>query len=166
VPKLETWLRSLLPWSLTQKILTFGFELLASVRQLLQKPLLLLLVMAHSTYIWVCDILLMYFALLSIGVVAPLSVSAVTAMIADLAAAVPIVPGAMGQFEGAALFTLSLFNINPSDSSLMLLINRFISFWSFILFSGLITYLFGFAQALKMDTLSPSEATPKPQPGE
>ncbi len=35
----------------------------------------------------------------------------------------------------------------------MILLNRFVSFWTFILVSGAVTYLFGFSQALNPDKL-------------
>lgn len=148
IPRLETWFLSLSSWSFYQKIIRFGFELLASIRQLGQSPSLLLLVIGQSIYIWLCDVFLMYFIFLSIGVVTPLSVSASSSMIADLAAAIPIIPGAVGQFEGAALGVLSLFEISLEASSLMILLNRFISFWTFIIVSGAVTYFFGFSQVL------------------
>jgi uncharacterized protein (TIRG00374 family) len=95
----------------------------------------------------------MYFVFLSIGATAPLSVSAFTSMTVDLAAAVPIIPGALGQVEGTALGVLSIFDIGTQQSSLMILLNRFVSFWSFILVSGAITYFFGFSQALQPEQL-------------
>jgi hypothetical protein len=38
--------------------------------------------------------------------------------------------------------------VPASEASLVVLLNRFISFWTFILFSGLVTYLAGFGRAL------------------
>jgi len=38
---------------------------------------------------------------------------------------------------------LALFAVPASQASLAVLLNRFISFWTFILFSGLVTYLTG-----------------------
>lgn len=156
-PRLETWLKSLFRWSLYQRGLDFGFALLGHIRRLGQSPVLLVGLGMQSLYIWLCDILLMFFALRSVSGAGELSIAAVAAMLADLAAAVPLVPGAMGQFEAAALFTFSLFNISPDIASLTLLINRFISFWTFIIFSGLVTYVFGFSQALQLGRLRNEE---------
>ena len=161
VPRLEGRLVNLLPWSVYRKAARFGFDLLGSLRLLGRRPRLLATVAAQSVYIWLCDVLLMHLSLLSIGVAAPLSVSAFTAMAVDLAAAVPIVPGALGQFEGTALGLLSLFGIGAAQSSLVILLNRFISFWSFLAVSGAATYAFGFAQALQADELG---AEPPPPP--
>jgi hypothetical protein len=152
-PQLETWFLNLLPWTLYQKLARFGFDMLVSIRRLGQNPTLLLTVAGQSLYIWLCDVFLMYFVFLSIGATAPLSVSAFTSMTVDLAAAVPIIPGALGQVEGTALGVLSIFDIGTQQSSLMILLNRFVSFWSFILVSGAITYFFGFSQALQPEQL-------------
>ncbi len=152
-PNLETWLRNRFTRPPYQNLISFIFELLGSVRRLGQKPGLLMTVGVQSLYIWLCDVFLMYFIFLSIGAAPPFSISAFTSMIVDLAAAVPIMPGAIGQFEGTAVGVLSLFNISLQQSSLMVILNRFVSFWSFIIVSGLITYLFGFAQALNPEAL-------------
>ena len=152
-PQLEDFFIRLLPWSLYKKTVHFGFELLNSIRQVGKSPELLLLLTAQSLYIWLCDIFLMALVFCSIGASVPFSVSAFTAMAVDLAAAVPIIPGALGQVEGTALGLLSLFQIPAAQSSLMVLLNRFISFWTFILVSGAVTYLFGFSQALNPDKL-------------
>ncbi len=152
-PQFEGFFLRLLPWQLYRKGVRFGFELLASIRRLGENPRLLLTVAGQSGYIWLCDVFLMYFALLSAGIVAPLSVAAFTGMTVDLAAAVPIIPGALGQVEGTALGVFSLFQIAPAQSSLVILLNRFISYWTFIIVSGAVAYFFGFSQAFKNDEL-------------
>jgi uncharacterized protein (TIRG00374 family) len=103
----------------------------------------LLLVAVQSLYIWLCDVLLAYLLLRGIGAPLSLTVAAFTAMAADLAVTVPITPGAVGQFEAAFVGLLALFAVPTSQASLAVLLNRFVSFWTFILFSGLVTYLAG-----------------------
>lgn len=164
MPKLEVWLINLFPWPLYKKLVGFGFNLLENIRQLGQKPGLLLVVVGQSFYIWLCDVFLMYFVFRSIGEMPLFSVSAFASMVVDLAAAVPIIPGAIGQVEGTAVGILSLFDISPQQSSLMIIINRFISFWTFIIVSGIMTYLFGFAQTLKTEALSEKQAFPERVP--
>lgn len=161
IPKVEVWLINLFPWPLYQKLAGFGFDLLGSIRQLGQKPGLLLVVVGQSLYIWSCDVFLMYFVFRSIGEIPLFSVSAFASMVVDLVAAVPIIPGAIGQVEGTALGILSLFDISPQQSSLMIIINRFISFWTFIIVSGIMTYLFGFAQTLKPEGLPEKQTLPE-----
>ncbi len=157
-PKIEQKLRLLTTWLLYQKMLTFFFELLASIRQLGQNPILLTYLFLQSIYIWLCDVALMYFGFLSIDAVIPINVVTFTAMATDLASAVPIIPGAVGQFEATALGIFALFQVNHQQSSLVILLNRFISFWSFIIVSGFIAYWFGFSQVLKSNkTMSGTE---------
>ncbi len=154
-PQLETRLLHLLSWNLYQKAIHFGFNLLHSIRQLRKHPSLLLVVVGQSIYIWLCDVFLMYFVFLAIGIVAPVSIAAFTSMAVDLAAAVPIIPGGLGQVEGTALGVLHLFQIGVQQSSLMILLTRFISYWTFIIVSGAVAYFFGFSQVINIQRAPP-----------
>jgi len=150
MPRLEGRPAGLWGWPPYQKTIRFGFDLLGSIRQLGRSPALLVWVVLQSVYIWLCDIFLMAFVFLSLGASVGLSVTAFVSMAVDLAAAVPIAPGAVGQFEGTALGLFSLFQIDPGVGGPVILLNRFISFWTFIIVSGIITYVFGFSQALQL----------------
>ncbi|MFQ5614548.1 MAG: YbhN family protein, partial [Anaerolineae bacterium] len=153
VPGLEERFLRLSGWPFYQKLVGFGFELLNSIRAIGRQPRLLALVAAQSFYIWFCDIFLTFFIFRSLAQAIALSVAAFISMTIDLAAAVPLVPGALGQVEATALGLLALFAVEPATGSLMILLNRAISFWTFILVSGLVTYAFGFARALNADAL-------------
>lgn len=153
VPGLEGWLLRLSGWSLYQKAVRFGFELIHSVRTIGRQPRVLALVALQSFYIWACDIFLTFFIFRSLAQTIALGIAAFISMAIDLAAAVPLVPGALGQVEATALGLLALFQVDPATGSLMILLNRFISFWTFIVVSGLVTYLFGFARVLNADAL-------------
>jgi uncharacterized protein (TIRG00374 family) len=148
VPRLESWLAGLAAWPLYQKALRFGFDLLCSVHALGRQPAALLVVAAQSAYIWLCDALLAYLLLGGLGYPVSPPVAAFTAMAADLAVTVPLTPGAVGQFETAFVGLLALFAVPASQAGLAVLLNRFISFWTFIVFSGLVTYLSGLNRAL------------------
>jgi uncharacterized protein (TIRG00374 family) len=148
VPRLESWLAGLVTWPLYQKALRFGFDLLRSVRELGRQPAALLVVAAQSVYIWLCDALLAYLLLGGLGYPVSPPVAAFTAMAADLAVTVPLTPGAVGRFETAFVGLLALFAVPASQAGLAVLLNRFISFWTFIVFSGLVTYLSGLSRAL------------------
>jgi len=152
-PQLESFFAKLWSWKIYQKAVKFGFELLANIRKLGKNPRLLGSVLGQSFYIWACDVFLMYFVLLSVGVIAPVSLAAFVSMTVDLAASVPIIPGALGQVEGTALGLFSLFQISAEKSTLTILLNRFISYWTFIVVSGAVAYFFGFSKALKNDEL-------------
>jgi len=146
VPHARGWLIALFKWPLYRKVMNFGFDLLDSVRDLGQHPFTLLVVAAQSLYVWLCDVFLAYLLLHGLGIPLPLPVAAFTALAADLAVTVPITPGAVGQFEAAFVGLLALFAVPASEAGLAVLLNRFISFWTFILFSGLVTYLAGFGR--------------------
>jgi uncharacterized protein (TIRG00374 family) len=148
VPRTEGYLTGLFAWPLYQKAVHFGFELLRSIRDLSRHPRVLLVVATQTLWIWACDVLLAYLLLRGLGRPLPLGTAAFTAMAADLAVTVPITPGAVGQFEAAFVGLLALFGVSATQASLAVLLNRFISFWTFILFSGLVTYLAGFSRML------------------
>jgi uncharacterized protein (TIRG00374 family) len=179
IPSFEGWLRrpgrleAMVPatiWSLYQKALDFGFNLIHSVRALGQHPFALSLVLVKSLYIWLCDSLLIYFVLISIGAASPLSVSLFAGMLSDLVAAVPITPGALGQFDFTLRGLLMLFDLTSTQSSLTVLLLRFVSLWSFLLIGGAVTYIFGFSRALNLNgqaastnkALSTAASTPNP----
>jgi hypothetical protein len=154
VPRLEIWLIGLAHWPVWHQALRFGFALLHSIRDLGRYPAVLLVVTGQSLYVWLCDVFLAYLLLQGLGTRLPLGVAAFTAMGADLAVTVPITPGAIGQFEAAFVALLALFAVPAAQASLAVLLNRFISFWTFILFSGLVTYLAGFSRVLSARDVS------------
>lgn len=160
VPNIEGWLRQpgwvghtvparLRPWY--QKVVDFGFSLIHGVRDLGQKPVALLAIVAESFGLWLGDALIVHFVLFSLDLPVSFSVSLFSAMVGVLATIVPLMPGALGQFEAALISVLALVGISTADSSLTALLVRFISLWSFIPVSGLITYIFGFSRALNFN---------------
>ena len=148
VPRAEVWLPDLFTWPFYQKAARFGFDLLHSVRDLGRHPAALFVVAAQSLYVWSCDVGLAYLLLRGLGTPLSLPVAAFTAMAADLAVTVPVTPGAVGQFEAAFVGLLALFAVPASQASLAVLLNRFISFWTFIVFSGLVTYVSGLSRVV------------------
>jgi uncharacterized protein (TIRG00374 family) len=160
VPRAEGWLAGRLQWPLYRKALRFGFDLLRSIRDLGRHPKVLLVVITQSLYVWLCDVFLAYLLLRGLGTPLPLAVAAFTAMAADLAVTLPITPGAVGQFEAAFVGLLALFAVPASQAGLAVLFNRFISFWTFIVFSGLVTYLAGFNRILTAENVWTDGAQP------
>lgn len=159
VPHARGWLTGLVRWPLYQKVVNFGFDLLDSIRKLGQHPATLLVVAAQSLYVWLCDVFLAYLLLHGLGIPLPLPVAAFTALAADLAVTLPVTPGAVGQFEAAFVGLLALFAVPASEAGLAVLLNRFISFWTFILFSGLVTYLAGFGRILTTREAWPAKSS-------
>lgn len=171
VPSIEGWLRQpgwawrVMPPAvrpLYQKAVNFGFALIHGVRDLGQKPLALAAIVAESFCIWLFDALIVHLVLFSLGYSVSFGVSLFSAMIGVLATIVPLMPGALGQFEAAIISLLTLLGISTADSSLTALLVRFISLWSFIPVSGLVTYLFGFSRALSFNSkgLDTAETAP------
>lgn len=163
IPSIEGWLRQpgwlwrLLPrriQPLYEKVVDFGFALVHGVRDLGQKPLAMAAIVAESFGIWLLDALIVHLVLFSLNLQVPFSVSLVSAMIGVLATIVPLMPGALGQFEAGVISVLTLLDVSTADSSLTALLVRFISLWSFIPISGLITYIFGFSRALSLNSKS------------
>jgi uncharacterized protein (TIRG00374 family) len=178
-PSLERWLRHPFPgWQtltrftspphksgvLYQKTLDFTFSMIHGVRTLGKHPLILTLVLVESLYIWVGDALLVYFALVSINAAAPLAVTLFSMMVSDLIAAVPLTPGAIGQFEVALAGILTLLGVGRADSTLAVILLRLVSLWTLIPVSGLITYFFGFSRMfnLKVNAFQNEPPTPTP----
>ena len=160
IPGIESWLRELslfektLPdkvWSIYQKVLDFGFSLISGVRILFKKPVALAVVVGQSFFVWLWDALMVYFVLLSLGIVKPFSVSLFTAMISDLVTAVPITPGSLGQFDATMIGLLTLFGLTIAEASMSALLLRVVQLWTFILISGIVTYIFGFSRALDLN---------------
>jgi uncharacterized protein (TIRG00374 family) len=176
-PGLEKWLRrpgwlaTILPaklWSLYQKGLDFGFNLLNAVRALGRNPLALTLVVLESLYIWLCDALIIYLGLLSLNAAAPLSVSLLAGMVSDLSVAVPLTPAGLGQFEAVLVWLLTLLGVATASASLTVLLTRLVSFWSFLLIGGIVTYSFGFARVLHLrgqNSTALTESPPNPAEG-
>lgn len=153
-PTVVAWLRC---WSrnrLWQTLLNFGEQLSNNLRALLRQPYSAALVTVQSLYIWLCDALVVWLVLRSLGASLPFENAAFVALTVDVLAAAPITPGGVGQIDAAyvALFALlpsnamwsEIFNIGAA-----VLLIRFITYWSFLAFSGLVTVLGGFGELLQ-----------------
>ena len=155
--KIETWLPIKI-WSFYQKVLDFGFNLINSVRALGRHPLSLAIVVLESLYIWLCDALIIYFGLLSIGAAALLSVSMFAGMVADLAVAVPLTPAGLGQFDLVLIWLLTQFNVTTAQASLTILLVRFVNLWLFLPIGAIVTFAFGFSSMLNLTSKETQQA--------
>lgn len=174
IPGVEHWLREwpllkrLLParlWAIYHKVLDFGFALINGIRVLANRPLALGLIIAQSFVVWIWDGLMVYFILLSLGIFQPFSVSLFGAMVGALATAVPLTPGALGQFDAVLMGLLALFDISTADASLTVLLLRLVQLWTFIPVAGAITYIFGFARALNLGKMEEEQPASQPALG-
>lgn len=164
-----TWLQQRLPlpniiWTIYGKGVDFGLNLVDGVRRLGQSPVILMVIIVESFIIWLYDVLILYFSLWAIDIDLNFPATMFASMVADLAIAMPLTPGGLGQFEVVLISLLSLFDITTSEGAFASLLVRFAIFWSWIPMSGLITYAFGFARLMDWKnslniTAEPSLAT-------
>jgi uncharacterized protein (TIRG00374 family) len=131
---------------------------------LAQQPLAAAAVIVESLVVWLCDGLVMWLVLLSLGQSLTLAAASFVALTVDIFAAVPLTPGGMGQVESAYAALLALIAHAGMPIAAVVLATRAISYWSFLIFSGLVTLLAGFGRVLNPARSSISyetEAAPK-----
>lgn len=153
-PAVVGWLRRWSQYRLWQALLNFAEQLTTSLRVLLRQPRSALLVIAESLAIWMSDALVVWFVLRSLGAALPFEIAAFVALTVDVLAAAPLTPGGVGQIDAAyvAIFALlppavlagAIFNVGAA-----VLLIRFITYWSFLVFSGLVTILAGFGELIQ-----------------
>ena len=117
----------------------FAFQAAASLRRLPRDPRMAALVVVESLAIWLCDGLLLWLVVLSLGYTLPLAASIFVALTVDIFAAVPLTPGGLGQIETAYAALLALLAQGGIPIAAVVLAARGVSYWSFLLVSGLVT---------------------------
>jgi len=164
-PPLLGWLRGWSPHRLWQAAFNFLEQLVAGLRTLFRRPGTALLFIAESLYIWLCDALLVWLVILSLNAAMPLAAAAFVALTVDVLAAVPLTPGGVGQIDAAYAALLALMPLPAFNVGVAVLIVRFISYWSFLIFSGLVMLAAGFGSMLS-DTTGAGDATGRLSRGE
>jgi len=147
-PALFRWLRTWFAQPWWQRLLDFAAEVVQSLRVLGAHPLTAFVVIGESLYIWLCDALLLWLVLRSMGVAADFGGIAFVALTVDIFAAVPLTPGGIGQIEAVNAALLALLPLPPFNVAAAVLLTRAISYWSFLLFSGVVTFAAGIGQLL------------------
>jgi uncharacterized protein (TIRG00374 family) len=149
--------------TLWQRSVDFVIQLIASLRTLGQQPLRLGPIVLASLYIWLCDALLMWLVVHSLGEALGFARAAFVALTVDVFATVPLTPGAIGQIEAVNATLLAWLQLPEASVAAVVLINRAISYWTFLLFSGLITLIGGFGQLFRQAHAAgqPNEPTPE-----
>jgi glycosyltransferase AglD len=127
-----------------QAALSFAERFVTALRSLARDPAAALVVIGESLVIWLCDAMLLWLALLSLGVTVSFGPAAFVALTVDIVAALPLTPGGIGQFEVATAALLALLGIPAPTAAAAVLIVRGISYWSFLLFSGAVAFWAGF----------------------
>lgn len=132
-----------------QKVIDVISTVIGSIYIISKKKVNLINSIVLSMIIWFCDVFLVYFVFFSIN--NPIHIKEVAFVIftTDLIASMPITPGGVGQIE-LAIFSLFLLIDVPKDiAGSVVIISRFITYWSFILVSGLISYSAGISRVLE-----------------
>jgi uncharacterized protein (TIRG00374 family) len=147
-PLLLERLRPLSQHTLWQKGLDFITQIASALRQLAQHPATAAIVIVESLIIWLCDGLVLWLVVLSLGEPLTLGVATFVGLTVDIFAAVPLTPGGMGQVESAYAALLALIAHPGLPIAAVVLATRAISYWSFLVFSGLVTLFAGFGRVL------------------
>jgi uncharacterized protein (TIRG00374 family) len=168
-PPVVVWLRRWSQRRLWQALLNFGEQLAVNLRVLMRRPRSAALVTVESLYIWLCDALVVWFVLRSIDAALPFEIAAFVALTVDVLAAAPITPGGVGQIDAAYVAILTLLPATALGSAAFnigaaVLLVRFITYWSFLAFSGLVTVLAGFGELIQRvrSDMSPAPAAIQP----
>ena len=147
-PALLHWLRRWSAQPLWQRAIALAGQLVQSLQTVGRSPMIALQVIGQSLYIWLCDALLMWTVLKAMGVDAPLASITFVALTVDIFAAIPLTPGGIGQIEAVNMALLALLPLPAFNLSAAVLLNRAISYWSFLLFSGIVTFAAGIGQMM------------------
>jgi uncharacterized protein (TIRG00374 family) len=145
-PLLLDRLRPLSARPLWHKTLDFVTQVAATLRQLAHHPAQAAVASGESLLIWLCDGLLLWLVASSLGQPLALRAASFVALTVDIFAAVPLTPGGMGQIETAYAALLALIVHPGLPIPALVLATRAISYWSFLIFSGLVTLLAGFGR--------------------
>ena len=142
-PSLLGWLRRFSAHRFWQRGLDFAGQAVVALRSLLARPGQALFLLGESLYIWLCDALLLWLVALALGVALPFPAAAFAALTVDIFASVPLTPGGIGQIEVAYAGLLSLLSLPIAVVPAAVLLTRVISYWSFLVFSGVVAAVTG-----------------------
>jgi uncharacterized membrane protein YbhN (UPF0104 family) len=142
-PGILDWLYSRSDRRVWTAALGFARQTFASLRTLPAHPAIALAAIAESVYIWMCDAFLLWFVLTAVGVQISFANSGFVALTVDISAAVPLTPGGMGQIEAAYSALMAMLSVAPAAIAAAVLLARLITYWSFLLFSGVVLFASG-----------------------
>jgi uncharacterized membrane protein YbhN (UPF0104 family) len=147
-PPVLAWLRGLAQHRFWQMGVDFAAAFVGALRTLFGQRAAALLVAGESLVIWLCDALVLWLVVLSLSAPLSLPAAAFVALTVDVLAAVPLTPGGVGQIDAAYAALLALLALPPVQVGTVVLLVRFITYWSFLAFSGLVTVIGGFGSLL------------------
>ena len=91
---------------------------------------------------------MLWLVIAGLGARLPFAEAGFVALTVDIFAAVPLTPGGMGQVEAVYAALLALLAAAPFSVAAAVLVTRAITYWSFLLFSGAVTFAAGFGSLL------------------
>ena len=147
-PPLLNWLRKLWQHRYWQLAIDFVAHFVEGLRTLFRQPPTAILVIVESIIIWLCDALVLWLVVLSLAAPLSLPAAAFVALTVDVLAAVPLTPGGIGQIEAAYAGLLALLALPALNVGAIVLVVRFITYWSFLVFSGLVALAAGFGSLM------------------
>ena len=160
-PRLLPWMRARIRVSILQRLLGLVEESVHAMRRLFQARWTALLVTVESLYIWFCDAFLLWAVIRALGSAADFAGASFVALTVDIFAAVPLTPGGIGQVETVYGALLSLLALPPMNLAATILLVRFISYWSFVALSGVVTFATGLGALVQSGALAAgAEARP------
>jgi uncharacterized membrane protein YbhN (UPF0104 family) len=154
VERLRAWSNNRF-WRAT---LDFAGRCIASLRRLASQPAPALLLLVESLYIWLCDAILLWLVLHSLGNPLPFVSAAFAALTADVVASLPLTPGALGQIETAYAAFLALLRLPVEGIPAAVLLMRGITYWSFLVISGVAAFQIGVDRLLSLPFLTARRA--------
>lgn len=149
MPRLVAWLAQRSTHRLWQAAVRFLAQLAASLAALWRQPALAAATLGESLYIWLCDAVVLWLVVAALGVMGvPFGSVAFVALAVDILAAVPLTPGGIGQVEVAYAALLALLPGVALPISAVILLVRGVTYWSFLVFSGIVLFAAGFGRLL------------------
>jgi uncharacterized protein (TIRG00374 family) len=145
-PQLAQWIGGRIRHAAVQKALHFLAGCAGAMAQLRSRPQAALFALLASLYIWICDGILLWSVVQSLGQLLPVASAAFVALTAAIFAAVPVLPGGLGQVESAYALLLSYLPDAALNVPAAILVTRAISYWSFLLVSGAVAFLAGYSR--------------------
>ncbi len=146
MPPLLGWMRKITAHRYWQALMGFAERFVDDLRTLFRRPATAFLVGVESLVIWLCDVLVVWLVLLSLGDAVGLAAAGFVALTVDVLAAIPLTPGGVGQIDVAYASFFALLTVTTLNVGVAVLIVRIITYWSFLLFAGLVTVIAGFGK--------------------
>jgi len=113
------------------------------VRRMASRRRQLAWALLQTVLIWGAEVALGRLALAAVGSRLGWGQLVFVVLTVDLAGAIPLLPGALGQVEVAYLSLLLLLGVAQQSAGVAILLHRSFTFWSVMLVGGLVTLLGG-----------------------